>query len=145
MKFRTVDDKQTIEAISKDCFSRETDVPPVVIMAGYDFCIKGTLNYQHRSPEWEILKYQDVAAAIQNMQLYCESMGLACCWLSFFTEHRQDLLSSLNIKNDNIEYISGLAISFAKNQILETVHPWRKRRKVERKKVEDYILFESDG
>ena len=138
VKFRIIVTRSEIEAINRDCFSRNCDIPSAVIMAGYDFDVKHTINYRHKNPTWEPLKYQDVAAAIQNMQLYCESIGLSCCWLSFFTERRQDFLSSWNIKNDNVEYISGLAIGFAKNELAyEAMH---QRRKVERNNVEDYIL-----
>jgi len=141
VKFRIVDGTSKITKISIDCFNRTTDMPPAIIMVGYDFSIKHTLNYQHRSPEWEALKYQDVAAAIQNMQLYCESIGLSCCWLSFFVKSRQNLLATMSIKDDNIEYISALAIGHAKNEVaIEAVHPWRSRRKIERKDVKEYIL-----
>lgn len=140
VKFRIIGDVSRVTAISKDCFNRTTDMPPAIIMVGYDFNVKHTINYQHRSPEWEALKYQDVAAAIQNMQLYCESIGLSCCWLSFFIKSRQELLADMNIVNDNIEYISALAVGFAKSQALEAVHPSRRGRKIERKDVKEYIL-----
>lgn len=139
VKFRIVQDKVKITSISKEVLGRTMDdIPSVVIMVGYDFGVEGTINYQRKSPIWEQLKYQDVAAAIQNMQLYCESIGLSCCWLSFFTDKRQEFLNLIDIKDNNIEYLSGLAIGFAKSKsIFETKHS---NLLVKRKDTKHYIL-----
>ena len=138
VKFKIIQDKERIFSIGKECFRRNINLPPVVIMLGYDFGIEKTINFDHQNKTWELLKYQDIAAATQNMQLYCESIGLSCCWLSFFTNKRQEFLNSINIKDNNIEYLSGLAIGFSKSKsILETEHSGLS---IERKNIENYIL-----
>lgn len=136
VKFKIIQNKSIISILSKKVLGNSVNIPSVVIMVGYDFGVKGTINYQHKSAIWEQLKYQDVAVAIQNMQLYCESIGLSCCWYSFFPTQRQRFLDEISIKNNNIEYLSGLAIGFAKG-VTETKH---RNLSIKRKNVEDYIL-----
>ena len=139
VKFKLVQDKDIINSLSRSCFGRGfIDAPPSIIMAGYDFGIEKTINFNHKNETWETLKYQDIAAAIQNMQLYCESIGLSCCWLSFFTDSRQKLLDSLSIKNNNIEYISGLAIGFAKSKLVSEMK--HSGFLIKRRNIEHYLL-----
>lgn len=138
VKFRLIQDKQKIFSIGKECFRRDFDLPPVVIMVGYDFGEEKTINFSHRNKTWEPLKYQDVAVAIQNMLLYCESIGLSCCWLSFFTDKRQKFLNSIEIENNNVEYLSGLAVGFAKSKsVFETEHS---NLSIKRKDIKHYLL-----
>ena len=139
VRFRFIQDKQKISSVCKECFGRKfVDVPPVIIMVGYDFGVEKTVNFAHKSSMWEELKFQDIAAAIQNMQLYCESIGLSCCWLSFFPLARQKFLDLLDIKNNNVEYLSALAVGFSKNKLtFETKH---RGLSIVRKNVRHYIL-----
>jgi len=113
VRFKIIKDSTQLAAISKK-FRWDKEAPPAIILVGYDFGVEQTINFNHRNPTWEILKYQDVAAAMQNMLLYSESIGLSCCWLSLFPSSIQTFLSSINIKDDNIEYISAIAIGIAK-------------------------------
>jgi len=138
VKFRIIRDKQKLLSISKNCFRQSINSPPVVIMVGYDFGVEKTINFSHKNKIWESLKYQDVAAAIQNMQLYCESIGLSCCWLSFFTDKRQKFLNTIGIENNEVEYISALAVGFAKSKSMFEVE--HSNLPIVRKNVEHYLL-----
>jgi pyruvyl transferase EpsI len=112
------------------------DGPPLIILVGYDFGVKGTVNYNRNNKNWEVLKYQDVAASIENMLLYCESVGLACCWLSYLLPNYQEFLTSIGIKDDNIEYFSGVAIGVPQIGSNEIKH---NDRYVIRQSIEYYI------
>lgn len=137
VRFKIIKDKSKIKTLCKMIWSRETDIPPVIILVGYDFSVEKTINFSHQNPTWEDLKFQDIAAAIQNMQLYCESIGLSCCWLSYFPRDRQDFLNSIGIMDNGIEYLSGLAIGFAKDKmVFEETHG---NFSIKRKEISYYI------
>jgi len=121
VRFKIVTGKETLNAIyNKQKYN--SNFPPVVIFVGYDFGVPNTVNFQHKNPKWEILKYQDIAAVIENMLLYCESIGLSCCWLSYFLKEMQIFLQTVSIKSPNVEYLSGIAIGMAEPTMYEFTH-----------------------
>jgi len=136
VRFKVVEDKAKVESISKDCFGRTSNSPSVVLLVGYDFNVEKTINFNHKHAVWEPLKYQDVAAAVQNMLLYCESIGLSCCWLTFFTGKRQEFLNSIGIKDVGVEYLSGIALGFVESNCVEMEHSGLP---IARKSLEYYI------
>jgi len=121
IRFKIVTDKKILASIYAkhkytSCF------PPAIIFVGYDFGEPQTVNFQHKNPAWEVLKFQDIAATIQNMLLYCESIGLSCCWLSYFIPDMQEFLKSINIQNENVEYLSAMAVGMAEPNAYELLH-----------------------
>jgi nitroreductase len=109
IRFKPITDITTLNKFY-EFHKYKKDCPPLIILVGYDFGVKGTINYNRGNKDWEVLKYQDIAASIENMLLYCESMGLACCWLSYLQSSYQEFLISAGIKDENIQYLSGIAI-----------------------------------
>ena len=87
VRFRVVTDTGAIERICKAKHHHGFNVnyPPAIILVGYDYGVPKTLLYQKKAARWLPLAYQDVAAAMQNMALCAESVGMAACWVSLFS------------------------------------------------------------
>ena len=121
VRFKIAANKDTLNIISKKN-KYTSNFPPAIIFVGYDFGVPNTVNFQHKNSVWEVLKYQDVAAVIENMLLYCESIGLSCCWLSYFQREMQRFLQTTPIKSPNIEYLSAIAVGMAEPTMYEFIH-----------------------
>jgi len=134
-RFKVITNREGLQHISK-CHKYQSNFPPAVIFVGYDFNVVRTVNFNHQKSEWEPLKFQDIAASIQNMLLYCESIGLSCCWLSYFPNDLQEFLRNVLIKDDGIEYLSAIAIGMAEPYSKEATH---NNHAVERKSLSYYM------
>ena len=135
IRFKIITDKTLLQAIANK-HKYKSNFPPAIIFVGYDFNVPGTVNFEHKNSLWEPLKFQDIAASIQNMLLYCESIGLSCCWLSYFIDDMQWFLNSINIKDSHIEYLSAIAVGVADPSFKEVTH---NELNINRKSLDYYV------
>ena len=126
VRFRVVTDPEAVACIckSKHHHGFNVNYPAAVILAGYDYGVPKTILYQKKAERWLPLAYQDVAAAMQNMSLAAESVGLGCCWVSLFSGVRE---GCPHLKPPGtVEWISALFVGWAdKPWAVDTTHAGR--------------------
>jgi len=63
--------------------------PEVIVLSLFDLAAKGRLNNRRLEGHWSRLFWQDTAAAMENMMLMAESLGLSTCWVSLVLKDRE--------------------------------------------------------
>jgi nitroreductase len=85
VKFQVIESKKLVEEISKntsDWFVKS--FPNKIIVVYFDLLKKdhACINYREPSKYWSRFIWQDSAAAMQNMLLMAEELGVKTCWVS---------------------------------------------------------------
>jgi len=103
VRFMVLRGKQVEKFCSfKDDWSHYS-IPPMIILVLFDLSTKGNCNNEKIEPTWERLLWQDTAAAMQNMMLLAESLGLSTCWISMPQKNIQEgVRKMLKIKKQQI-------------------------------------------
>jgi len=140
VRFRIVQDKEAIAAIccAKHHHGFDKNHPAAVILIGYDYNVPGTILYRKAAERWLPLAYQDVAAAMQNMLLTAESVGLAACCVSVFDDKMPAFFARLGLCRPDFKWISALFVGWGDRPWLTAAE--HQGRKIERKELAHYVL-----
>jgi len=111
VRFRLLDDRHTIARLGRLKGWPPNSLPPAVILVAYDFGTPGTVLYRDASDRWRPLTYQDTAAAMQNMCLAADAVGLSACWVSLFP-HDRELKAFLPGELGSLKIISALFLGY---------------------------------
>ena len=136
VRFMPITDAADIRSIcrAKHHHGFKDNHPAAIILVGYDFGVPGTILYKTKPSRWMPLAYQDVAAAMQNMALAAESVGLAACWVSMFTGK---VLLELPYAGD-VEWISALFVGWPSRPWI--AEPTHQRHRIARREVSHYLV-----
>jgi nitroreductase len=124
--FYIIKDKAIIQSIRKEsCRQAFISTAPVLLVVCADI-VKSEERYKKRGRELYCI--QDTAAAIQNILLCAQSLGLGACWCGHFGE--KEITGILNLK-DGMRPIAIIPIGYPKKETPKT----------ERRSVEEIATF----
>lgn len=76
--------------------------PQVIVLVLFDLAAKGHRNNGKLEGCWSRLFWQDTAAAMENMMLMAESLGLSTCWVTLEGNREVLIKELLNINEDHL-------------------------------------------
>jgi SagB-type dehydrogenase family enzyme len=106
-----IKDKEVIQRIRKEaCKQAFIATAPLIMVVSADIKLS-EVRYKKRGRE--LYSIQDTAAAIQNMLLCAEDLGLGACWCGHFGEKEISEILSLN---DKMSPVAVIPIGYPKNE-----------------------------
>ncbi len=129
-EFIVVRDKETRKEITQSCFDQIWMLEaPVFIVVGINVRIAGSV-YGERGEK--LYGIQDTAAAIENMLLSAQSLGLSSCWVGAFSEPKVSILLKFP------EYVRPCAI-------ITLGWPAEEPKEMNRHPLDEVVHFENFG
>ncbi|MBI2105529.1 nitroreductase family protein [Candidatus Woesearchaeota archaeon] len=127
-RFIVVRDKDKKKEIARVCMDQLwiQEAPVVIIVCSDNSNIK--LHYEKN---WKKYSRENCAAAIQNLIVEAENIGLSSCWVRNFNELR--IANTLKIP-DSVSVEAVITIGYSKHRPIEKKH-----------KIEELVFFENYG
>lgn len=98
--------------------------PTVVIFVLFDLAAPGRRNRGGLDPVWGRLFWQDTAAAMENMMLMAESLGLSTCWVTLAMENRVARIRELFQINDRYLIACTLFLGYGDQKVDYEAAKW---------------------
>ena len=101
--------------------------PALIVFVLFDLTAPGRRNQGRLEAVWGRLFWQDSAAAMENMMLMAESLGLSTCWVSVVLPDRIASLRKLLDIADNYEIACALFLGYGDQEIDYETAEWLRR------------------